>query len=191
MAKGPLDNTINRLLDYIKGNPNQEENPFQEENFSLDALDVPNFINDLPGVNSVENEGILMAISAHGLQNTSNSSSSFNSYSSSSMSLDFEEISLPNNQSPTLRFTFSPIPSDNESQEQDQHEFEYDLDNTHWPYPDELKNADDETIPSPTFHDPATDDVAIENDNHSDFLDAAVLFAIQSRGLTTFGTDYG
>ncbi|KAJ8714627.1 hypothetical protein PYW07_002852 [Mythimna separata] len=195
MAKGPLDNTINRILDYMK------QNPLEEGNATLESFDVADIINDRPGVDSIENEGILMAISAHGLQNTSNSSSS-------SMSLDFKEICVPSIKSPALRISFSPIHSDDECNEEIQHEFECALDKVQWPYSEKLKSEDNETIPAPTFHgtsslsfqnlyenlhdaDAASNDAAIENDNHHDFLDTAVLFAIQSKGLTTFGTDYG
>ncbi|KAJ8718562.1 hypothetical protein PYW08_002799 [Mythimna loreyi] len=202
MAKGPLDNTINRILDYMK------QNPLEEGNATLESFDVADIINDRPGVDSIENEGILMAISAHGLQNTSNSSSSSNSMSSSSMSMDFKEICVPGIKSPALRISFSPIHSDDECNEEIHHEFEYALDKVQWPYSEKLKTEDNETIPTPTFHgtsslsfqnlyenlhdnDAAPNDVALDNDNHHDFLDAAVLFAIQSKGLTTFGTDYG
>uniref|UniRef100_A0A1E1WJ78 Uncharacterized protein n=1 Tax=Pectinophora gossypiella TaxID=13191 RepID=A0A1E1WJ78_PECGO len=70
MAKGFVDNTINRVLDswMVAPLPADIDNQFL-------ALDVAEFINNLPGDNSIENEGILMAISAHGLQNTSGSSS--------------------------------------------------------------------------------------------------------------------
>lgn len=203
MAKGPIDNTINGILDYMK------ENPLDEGDATLEAFDVADVINNRPGVgeNSIENEGILMAISAHGLQNTSSSSSSFNSISSS-MSLNFREIYLPGIQSPALSIRLSPIHSEDEPNEEIQGEFEYALDKVQWPYSDELKNEDKVTIETPTFHGTpslifqnlydnlhnteaaSSNDMAIEN-NHSDFLDAAVSFAIQSKGLTTFGTDYG
>lgn len=151
------------------------------------------------GVNSIENEGILMAISAHGLQNASSS------YFSESL----EEIRQAGLTSPAIRISFGPYighvdESDDESEEESQHD--YPLNNVQWRLSNRLRNESSETIPAPTFHgtsnltvnyenlhntDETSDDVEIEDENHHDFLDAAVSFAIQSKGLTTFGTDYG
>ncbi|CAH0588098.1 unnamed protein product [Chrysodeixis includens] len=206
MAKGVIDNTINRVLDsWI-----QVPLPQEEDGSRFLALDVTDFINNLPGDNSIENEGILMAISAHGLQNTSNSNSSSDTedVSTSSVSTD----SLP--QIPIPRRSFSPLLSDDESQELsipcDTDTSSNDLDlpwsysdnrrlmtetdktetnDTHFPlFPD----ASNLSYPYPNENNPNSN--AFDGnmvDNHCDFLDAAVTFAIQSKGLTTLGTDYG
>ncbi|XP_077290418.1 uncharacterized protein LOC143914186 [Arctopsyche grandis] len=65
IAKGYVDNTINRVLDswFVAPLP-----PNVEENRRL-GLDVTGLLDDLSGDDGIENEGILMAISAHGLQN--------------------------------------------------------------------------------------------------------------------------
>lgn len=178
MAKGVIDNTINRVLDSW----------IQEDGSRFLALDVTDVINNLPGHNSIENEGILMAISAHGLQNTSNSSSS--------SSLDIDDLCNPTistaseTQTPSPQRSLSPLPSDDESQEPlinpcDIDNSSNDLD-LPWSYSDDQKNEI-----SDLTHFNSNDFDEEMADNHCDFLDAAVMFAIQSKGLTTLGTDYG
>lgn len=204
MAKGVIDNTINRVLDsWI-----QVPLPQEEDGSRFLALDVTDFINNLPGDNSIENEGILMAISAHGLQNTSNSSSS--------SSRDMEDVCMPTDvptgpvvQTPSPQRSLSPLPSDDESQEQlnnpcDTDNSSNDLD-LPWSYSDDQKNETSDLAHFPLFPDASNLSYQYPNennqnsnafdgnmvDNHCDFLDAAVMFAIQSKGLTTLGTDYG
>ncbi|VVC87430.1 uncharacterized protein LOC126966863 [Leptidea sinapis] len=192
MAKCFVDNTINRVLDNWMLAPL----PPDADNNRVLALDVAEFINNLPGDNTIENEGILMAISAHGLQNTSNASSSndheksltdsqskdmFNSSPSSPIQSDDELSQTANsnkNSDPNssneldcndMQIAFYPGSSSSYK-----YYGENDLDNSN------IECEGDETIQ-------CSDDV-IEN---YDFLDAAVSFAIQNKGLTSFGTDYG
>lgn len=72
MARGFVDNRINHVLESWLHPPPQGPAGFL-------ALEVADFFNNLPVANSIENEGILMAISAHGLQNTTSNRS--NEYS--------------------------------------------------------------------------------------------------------------
>lgn len=205
MAKGFVDNTINRVLDsWI-----QVPLPPEEDGSRFLALDVADFINNLPGDNSIENEGILMAISAHGLQNTSNSSNT--------SCKDTEGICEPTNiaiRSPSPQRSLSPLPSDDESHEQLNNDNQCDTDNSSndldmpWSYSDDQKNESNDMTPFPLFPDTSSLSYQYLNSNHQnsnaacdgvdnvadnpcDFLDTAVLFAIQSKGLTTFGSDYG
>ncbi|KAJ2949538.1 hypothetical protein O0L34_g15458 [Tuta absoluta] len=189
MAKGFVDNTINRVLDSWMMQPL----PADIDNRFL-ALDVAEFINNLPGDNSIENEGILMAISAHGLQNTSTSSSSNESHK------DFNKKAYPSRSS-------SPAHSEEESEMNNnkRENNDSDLDEMTWPkeandsetgfsmYPDVssssyLSYVDNEQLPNANSgFDVASNDYT----SHFDFMDAAVSFAIQNKGLTSFGTDYG
>ncbi|KAI5643839.1 hypothetical protein NE865_04015 [Phthorimaea operculella] len=189
MAKGFVDNTINRVLDSWMMQPL----PAEVDSRFL-ALDVAEFINNLPGDNSIENEGILMAISAHGLQNTSTSSSNNESHK------DLSKEAFPSRSN-------SPINSEEESEMNNnkRENDDSDLDEMTWPkeandsetgfsmYPDlssssYLSYVDNEQLPN-TNNDfeGATNDYT----SHFDFMDAAVSFAIQNKGLTSFGTDYG
>ncbi|XP_063539623.1 uncharacterized protein LOC134748775 [Cydia strobilella] len=211
MAKGFVDNTINRVLDSWMVAPL----PTDMDNNRFLALDVAEFINNLPGDNSIENEGILMAISAHGLQNTSSSSSNEDSQNEeqacSYMSVKDDAFPSPPS---------SPIRSDdgirNEpvklKQSDDGASNELDLS---W-YSDDKRNVNSETqfsffpesstssyqyfTESEPLQPSSIDYDASENMNssgadimtsHYDFLDAAVSFAIQNKGLTSFGSDYG
>ncbi|XP_063830076.1 uncharacterized protein LOC135079363 [Ostrinia nubilalis] len=198
MAKGFVDNTINRVLDswlHPPLPPNMNESRFL-------ALDVAEFINNLPGDNSIENEGILMAISAHGLQNASGSSS--NSQTHSGRENPFYSEHRPSE--------FPSPPSSPEIIDNVTHQFAaaetaHDLS---WLYEDsQKKNESNDTAPFPffpessnSFHNFNDNVCPHENymqsdgeynnaENHFDFMDAAVSFAIQNKGLTTFGTDYG
>lgn len=204
MAKGFVDNTINRVLDSWIHPPL----PPDVDNSRFLALDVAEFINNLPGDNSIENEGILMAISAHGLQNTSSSSSSNSQneqqkYNSNSKDETF--LSPPS----------SPMQSDDEVVQEESNNNKQTLEDTPsadlaWPFTSDTKrNVDNDLIPFSFFPDSSnsyqyfTDNSHIQANNidydgddnstgnHYDFMDAAVSFAIQNKGLTTFGTDYG
>lgn len=207
MAKGFVDNTINRVLDSWLVAPL----PADMDNNQFLALDVAEFINNLPGDNSIENEGILMAISAHGLQNTS---------SSSSCNVDDSEQCSVNKNDAYISPQSSPMPSDesarhealslNDECSEDMASSSLDMS---WSYSEETmsKNVNDLTHLA-LFPDTSTQykyfneadnlqtaNIAYGNvgtnnsdvDNHYDFLDAAVSFAIQNKGLTSFGTDYG
>lgn len=201
MVKGFVDNTINRVLDVWIHAPLRPE----DEHPRFVALEVADFINNLPGDNSVENEGILMAISAHGLQQPASSNSS-------DTNDDNYLNSSPNNTDDFRPLT--PLPSDEESREPvnsnnlcDTDTSSNDLDMA-WSYSDEQKNECDDVSPFPLIPDATSlsyqdvntshqnsgvgcDDIDNTGDNHCDFLDEAILFAIQSKGLTTFGSDYG
>lgn len=214
MAKGFVDNTINRVLDSWMVAPL----PTEMDNNRFLALDVAEFINNLPGDNSIENEGILMAISAHGLQNTSSSSSNEDSQNEeqpcSYMSVKDDAFPSPPS---------SPIQSDErmrretvEHKQNDDGALANELDLS-W-YSDTVKrNMNGDVTPFTFFPEsstssyqyyteseqpqsPSIDYDAGENINssgadiltsHYDFLDAAVSFAIQNKGLTSFGSDYG
>lgn len=204
MAKCFVDNTINRVLDNWMIAPL----PANMDNNRVLALDAAEFINNLPGDNSIENEAILMAISAHGLQNNSSSSSSNTNELSQNSSKDLF-MSPPG----------SPLLSDDESSTQPKQvdkQINNDETSTSWNFNNNKQNVNSslplsfypETSSSsyPYFHD--TDNVNSNNNeydgeenvssndndimnNHYDFLDAAVSFAIQYKGLTSYGTDYG
>ncbi|KAI8434376.1 hypothetical protein MSG28_012425 [Choristoneura fumiferana] len=208
MAKGFVDNTINRVLDSWMVAPL----PTEMDNNRFLALDVAEFINNLPGDNSIENEGILMAISAHGLQNTSSSSSNEDSQNDeqeqpcSYMSVKDDAFPSPPS---------SPIQSDErmrrepvELKQNDDDALTNELDLS-W-YSDTVKrNMNSDVTPFTFFpesstssyqyyteseqpHSPSIDYDAGENVNSSGadiltshFLDAAVSFAIQNKGLTS------
>ncbi|CAH2087491.1 unnamed protein product [Euphydryas editha] len=205
MAKCFVDNTINRVLDNWMIAPL----PADVDNNRVLALDAAEFINNLPGDNSIENEAILMAISAHGLQNNSSSSSS-NTNELSQNSSKHLFISPPS----------SPLLSDDEGSPQTKHNNDTQVMNdetsTSWNLTDNKQNVNNnlpltfypETSSSsyPYYND--SDNVNSNNNeydgdenmssndndimnNHYDFLDAAVSFAIQYKGLTSYGTDYG
>ncbi|CAB3221717.1 unnamed protein product [Arctia plantaginis] len=200
MVRGFIDNTINRVLDLEL----QPPLPPEDGRFYYVARDVADFINNLPGDNSIENEGILMAISAHGLQHPRNSYSNIHIENSNRNRVpdDADNIHL-----------LTPLPSDDESHEPVNNINECDTDTSSndldmsWSYDDQKNENSDMTV-FPLFPDStnlsyqsvnespqnsSTECEVIENpvDNHCDFVDEAILFAIQSKGLTTFGSDYG
>ncbi|CAG9790961.1 unnamed protein product [Diatraea saccharalis] len=209
IAKGFVDNMINRVIDSWTHAPL----PPHMDISRLAALDAAEFVNNLPEPysrrrlnDSIENEGILMAISAHGLQNTSNSSSNNDSE-------DKEETSSTtnNNDLAFLSPPSSPVYSDEvltiESNNKKLDTNESPLSDLLWPCDDIIQKDNDEDqltfFPdnSNSYHFAASDNIntsfekfeAVENvsSSHFDFMDAAVSFAIQNKGLTTFGTDYG
>ncbi|KAG7300187.1 hypothetical protein JYU34_015736 [Plutella xylostella] len=205
MAKGFVDNTINRVLDSWMVTPMPTEN---DSNRFL-ALDVAEFINNLPGDNSIENEGILMAISAHGLQNTSNASTSTKE---DNKNHQYKSKSSKNNVFPSP--PSSPVLSDDESMNETMKEDQSDKVNSHvltdscsCPGNDTSGSNSNLFQPNPfapfsLFPDPEgssdnedmNENTSTNDDifaNHFDFMDAAVTFAIQNKGLTSFGTDYG
>lgn len=161
MAQGIVDNTINRVLDSWMGAPL----PADMVTNRFLALDVAEFSNNLPGDNSIENEGILMAISAHGLQNASSRSTD----TLHTTSLEESEQSVapsppPSNDSWNKTSTCSPDISGSSSEAEE----------SKTNYFDENMSMNDDAF-----------------DNHFDFMDAAISFAIQNKGLTSYGTDYG
>lgn len=204
MAKGFVDNTINRVLDSWTHPPL----PPDMDNSRFLALDVAEFINNLPGDNSIENEGILMAISAHGLQNASNSSSN-------NICEDEEQsFSTSNNKDEAfLSPPSSPVHSDEEILNVESNNNKQDTDGTQlsdlsWSYAEDTLKRDN--MAEFAFFPDSSNSYQYFNDNanihnggvefdgdvnslntHFDFMDAAVSFAIQNKGLTTFGTDYG
>lgn len=197
MVKGFVDNSINHVLDFWI----QAPLPPEDEPSRYVALDVADFINNLPGDNSIENEGILMAISAHGLQQPtrSNSTNLVDGKNTNNVSEDSDHFQ-----------PLTPQPSDDESHEPVNINNQYDTDTSSnnidmpWSYSDDHKNGSDDMTAFQLFPDPSlsyqtvgdtnqnssTECDGIDNSN-CDFLDAAILFAIQSKGLTTFGSDYG
>lgn len=123
---------------------------------------VANFVNNM-GNNEVVNEGILMAISAHGLQNAPDSDDSTNN------------IPVPN----TMEVVPSASSSYNEgisSTSQTQNVTQYCLQEEDYVTDNYNSSIDDELC-----------DNILEND----FLDAAVEFAIQNKGLTSSATEFG
>lgn len=181
MAKGFVDNTINRVLDswMVAPLPADIGNRFL-------ALDVAEFINNLPGDNSIENEGILMAISAHGLQNNSTSSSDDHSHT--------EEQSSTKDNYPSR--SSSPLPFEDELKNSNNKE-----DNSHnmndlmsWSCENDDANNSNTTFDpdsSSSYLNYTDEDLVNDYTSHYDFVDAAVSFAIQNKGLTSFGTEYG
>ena len=210
MAKCFVDNTINRVLDNWMIAPL----PIDMDNNRVLALDAAEFINNLPGDNSIENEAILMAISAHGLQNNSSSSGNEN---------DIENDNLHNtNRDLFLSPPSSPLPSDdeinsenklNKSTTQMDENSANNLDmswgftkevnqNNNLPlsfYPESSSSSyqylsESDNMNSSNIEYDGDENVSTNGDivgNHYDFLDAAVSFAIQYKGLTSYGTDYG
>lgn len=180
MAKGFVDNTINRVLDSWMGAPL----PADIGNRFL-ALDVAEFINNLPGDNSIENEGILMAISAHGLQNNSASSSNDQSH--------MEEQSNTRDQPST---SSSPLPFEDELKNNNN-----EANNSHnmndlmaWSCNEENIIDDDtgfDPDSSSSYLNYTDEELVNDHTGDYDFVDAAVSFAIQNKGLTSYGTEYG
>ncbi|CAK1580941.1 unnamed protein product [Parnassius mnemosyne] len=242
-AKGFVDNTINHVLDsWLVGHTPAEV----EANKSL-AIDVADFINNLPEDNSIENEGILMAISAHGLQNTS-SSNSCNIDELGPLISDNEpkteltdllkgfgsDLRPSRTNSVRNQEVVIDLPSDDEfgeipsppsplSDDDDDVNEDEDDDNTRFWEDDLCRDIDIELATmseeamrqnvadlthlalfpngsNRNFNEDENRQTANRNNerprsndinNHFDFLDAAVSFAIQNRGLTSYGTYYG
>lgn len=213
MAKGFVDNTINRVLDswFVTAFPAQRDDQ------SL-ALDVAELINNFPSGNSIENEGILMAISAHGLQNTSRSSSNSDNQNEAVP----DSNSLLNENCSSIQSTHkndydSPIQSDEEANENLENRRKENDDfgdfQMSWSYDDEKDTSNNQQFAyfpdaSSSSYLQYSDNDQNQNSNvdldkdqnisgnenftdHFDFMDAAVSFAIQNKGLTSFGTDYG
>ncbi|XP_059061532.1 uncharacterized protein LOC131854433 [Achroia grisella] len=208
MAKGFVDNTINRVLDSWANPP-----PIPEINESrFLALDIAEFINNLPGDNSVENEGILMAISAHGLQNTSNSTGDNATQTDGHSITEVEEKNCPSPPSSPLLFNDN-IDTTNSNKQSDMETSS--SSGMSWPYSTEAETLQNRSIsndlsqfsffpessvPCQSFTDNENLQGSgsefdmndnISSSNHFDFMDTAVTFAILNKGLTTFGTDYG
>lgn len=193
MAKGFVDNTINRVLDSWIHVPL----PVEGNNSRFLALDVAEFINNMPSDNSIENEGILMAISAHGLQN--NSSSSSEKYESDTS--DF------GNTSPARSLTPLPIENGQEAKLSEPMNIRQPTDTAiefelPWSISDDDKNDPVSPLSEPPdetyqcFSDNQNPNIEPGKDenvdgNYYDILDAAILFAIHNKGLTSFGTEYG
>ncbi|XP_053611272.1 uncharacterized protein LOC128675722 [Plodia interpunctella] len=192
MAKGFVDNTINRVLDSWSRPP-----PVQSmERSTFLALDIAEFINNLPGDNSVENEGILMAISAHGLQNTSSSNSNDSMLPDNNVD-DNSNIAPAPEEDTFLSRPCSPTPPAIEPFVRRENE-----DKTAWPFPKEVDGDVDNELAQFAIYDSSfnenehsspVDEYSVDNfsGNHYDFMDTAVSFAILNKGLTTFGNDYG
>ncbi|XP_013183654.1 uncharacterized protein LOC106129599 [Amyelois transitella] len=196
MANGFVDNTINRILEAWASPPLNEPR--------VRALEAADYFNNLPGYNSVENEGILMAISAHGLQSASSSSDS----SSDSDETEISENGYNKNMLMLNRNNSHPlsIPSDDNYQSPPQSppsskSFVRRLseDKTAWPYPKE-ENSEDNELAELTLYNSSeqycdgknqSSPIREYNDSftHFDFMDTAVSFAILNKGLTTFGND--
>lgn len=246
MAKGFVDNTINRVLDSWLMAPL----PVSFENNRHLALDVAEFLDNLPGGNRIENEGILMAISAHGLQNnaanirvsnafteadfkgTSSSTSNENVNNSDvkstvkdndtvkccksgctktnvdSLSKDpFEDGAEPPawrglDQACSCSHSIrSSMVNNNLIPQIPFHKRKHYIPETQTSMSSSSRNKTASKVPTPkvetagtsrsgpnTPNDNNTDSVF---GNHFDFIDAAVSFAIQNKGLTSFGNDYG
>lgn len=195
LRQGCLDNTLNRVLESWATEPL----PAEEANSRFLALDFAEFINHLPGDNSVENEGILMAISAHGLQNTPSSSSNDASYTDNCSISSAHVFDTP---SPSR--CLSPVVSDDSQNTNIQHsETENKKPCEIQDWQTDNQNADDSTpfayfsepsrSPYQFFHDnhQNSNTNSLDLDSHFDFMNAAVLYAIQSKGLTASGTEYG
>ncbi|XP_072937989.1 uncharacterized protein [Epargyreus clarus] len=207
MAKGFVDNTINRVLDSWMVAPL----PTDMDNNRFLALDVAEFINNLPGDNSIENEGILMAISAHGLQNAPNAENTSSVEKNISSNTKDLFLSPPSSPISDEEATTEGITENKPSNSERGSSSEFDMS---WSYTDDIRgsvNNDLTFFPdtsnssyqcfSESNH-PQTPNNEYEADenlnlndniihNHYDFLDAAVTFAIQNKGLTSLGSDYG
>lgn len=206
MAKCFVDNTINRVLDNWMIAPL----PIDMDNNRVLALDAAEFINNLPGDNSIENEAILMAISAHGLHNNSSSSENDNeNIENSNRDLflsppssplpsddDINSKNKPNN---------NPTPMDESSANNLDMAWTFTKEvnqNNNLPlsfYPESSSSSyqylsESDNMNSSNIEYDGDENVSSNGDivgNHYDFLDAAVSFAIQYKGLTSYGTDYG
>ncbi|XP_047532302.1 probable myosin light chain kinase DDB_G0279831 [Vanessa atalanta] len=211
MAKCFVDNTINRVLDNWMIAPL----PADMDNNRVLALDAAEFINNLPGDNSIENEAILMAISAHGLQNNSSSSSS-----------NENELSQNSSKDLFLSPPASPLLSDDDTNSEPKlnNDKQINLEETStsgidmsWNFTKDVKQNANSNLPLSFYPETSSSSYPYYNDsdnlnssnndfdgdenvnsndndimtNHYDFLDAAVSFAIQYKGLTSYGTDYG
>ncbi|XP_028043600.1 uncharacterized protein LOC114253056 isoform X1 [Bombyx mandarina] len=176
MTKGFVDNTVNSILEsreYVSLLTAVRNSRFV-------ALDVAELVNESPGQN-IENEGILMAISAHGLQNQNTSSNINNSENASCSSNDRHSPSRESSPSLTVQ----------ENEESNE---------LTWACEDPQKMSQfslfpDSSISYQCFNDNQSSSNENQDpnlgDNHFEFLDAAIMFAIQSKGLTTLGSEYG
>lgn len=184
MVRGLIDNTINQVLDL-----QLQPLPPDEDRFYYMARDVADFINNLPGDHSVENEGILMAISAHGLQHSRRSNTDINiATTSSSRELQEANILLTSASEDESQESIDIDESDTDTSSND-------LDMS-WSEDDQKNESSDSLSYQSVNESPqnsGTESDLIENavENHCDFIDEAILLAIQSKGLTTFGSDYG
>lgn len=182
--------------------------------------DFAEFINNLPGANSVEDEGILMAISAHGLQNASSSSTNENEVcereSEINRSLPKKDLALLDNSFSSNTDMFGTS-SDKEKFSEKDSKYEVSLDkklshsnkenyqstrelpNEQILFSDsmsKLSSDNNVTQDSSEHYYPdvdVDDDIGLQNDlliTH-DFMDAAVSFAIQNIGLTSYSTNCG
>ncbi|XP_075979617.1 uncharacterized protein LOC142978895 [Anticarsia gemmatalis] len=199
MVKGSVDNSINVALDRLMQSQSSLDHPSRTA-----ALDAAQFVNNLPEDNSVENEGILMAISAHGLQFQSRclalEARALHPHSTSSTN-DDQECNDDTNDADEFNYddalTLSPS-DDEESQEAANQSDLSSNEDTAWSDSDDQKNERDDTTlytfpddssqQNPSVEDPIHDSVG--NSRHA-FLDEAILFAIHSKGLTTLGSGYG
>lgn len=149
-----IDNTINRMTDRRMQAPSTT-------GASLRALNMAQFLNHLPGDNTIENEGILMAISAHGLRNNT-SVTPCDDYSDDSDEIDERNIPIfPSIYQDPIETNEVPIPN---------------------PEPEVIEDNDDDG----GFFDDIPE--SPEDDSHFQFMNAAVQFAISSKGLTASGT---
>lgn len=176
MTKGFVDNTVNSILEsreYVSLLTAVRNSRFV-------ALDVAELVNESPGQN-IENEGILMAISAHGLQNQNTTTNINNSENASCSSNDRHSPSRESSPSLTVQ----------ENEESNE---------LTWACEDPQKMSQfslfpDSSISYQCFNDNQSSSNENQDpnlgDNHFEFLDAAIMFAIQSKGLTTLGSEYG
>lgn len=187
MAKGFVDNTINRVLDSWLMSPfpqSMESNPLFE---FTDYFD--NIVND----DSVENEGILMAISAHGLQSHGDAgrrdSGGPVAGPSHSRDPDGDLLIRPQPCScSTSRDEDPPVPLIPFHR---RHKVPISV-NDSIDVSDSSNSSSSSSSASVTPDADETNNINQQFDDHFDFMDAAVSFAIQNKGLTSFGSvDYG
>lgn len=202
IAKGFVDNTINRVL----------------ENWMVAPFDAADFVENCDNGGQVEDEGILMAIQSHGLQscirevnyNNSNNSSDCRpngifSSGECTCSKTRKEVT-PNRPLPFHSRLYE------ESMEQDYYENLCVLKDTEPVQPNNILNpgkpskevfapihSEDSKENDPTLHITENiQDLALPNNGYdlriddTDFLDAAVSVAIKKKGLTSYNcVDYG
>ncbi|XP_041980790.1 uncharacterized protein LOC121734324 [Aricia agestis] len=178
MTKCFLDNTINSLIDGWMRGPLLTD--IDDDRFTVFGDPEPLEDNN---DDSIENEGILMAISAHGLQNAS-ASSEYSTDSTNTSNNDSKPfLSPPSSPQPEIldsstSFRNDKVYVDDISKNTSQDDYAYSP-------CDSNKNEIGEDF------DTINNNYSDNDNSHYDFLDTAVSFAIQYKGLTSYGTDYG
>ncbi|KOB71579.1 Uncharacterized protein OBRU01_13751 [Operophtera brumata] len=199
IVKGCFDNTINRVLESWMNAPAPTEDRFL-------AMDFVRMMNDIPpSDDNVENEGILMAINAHGLQNVAGVpavagipaiapsgqlartlASNIPICEDSDSSDRSEDFEIPTERacSPWPTGEQSTLNADENQQSTDE------TDNCEYPWR-QIHESRNSLQPEPYQYFDNNRPPNGEDYNEYEFINSAVIQAIKSKGLMAAGTDFG